>query len=196
MTTNKPIDTYDEIKGMLNKVRKIQEISQMKRYGILQEQAETTGDAESFQGGASDIANKAMDHSSNQNPQSQEGQDLAVINDVEVEIHSEDPEDLELSDEEKNNISQLIDDFRTEVSELVEFDKLHIYEDSAKLDGQITDIDLGFTLSTGNDTGLYISNASLLKIDDNSLGMITKLKAFEVKFSNTINDLLVTRRTT
>ena len=52
---------------------------------------------------------------------------------------------------------------------------------------------LGFTLSTGDDTGLYLSNASLLKIDDKSLDIINKLKRFELKFSNSINDLLVNR---
>jgi hypothetical protein len=128
------------------------------------------------------------------NPSKSDNEDLAVINNVEVEIHSEDPEDLEISDEEKGKISQLIDDFKTEVSEIAEFDKLHIYPDSAKLDGNIGGINLNFTFSTGDDTGLYISNTSLLKIDDNSLGMITKLKGFEQKFSNTINDLLVNRR--
>jgi hypothetical protein len=237
MTTNKPIDSYDEIKGMLNKVRKIQQLAKPNLYGLLKEQTyqgETTdedpkdsrgpltapygygagtkkpiprsvgtndSDPQKFQTGDSNMQvgqESAEKYFSDDNDSSSEGsgEDLAVINNVEIEIHSEDPEDLQLSDEEKNKVSQLIDDFRSEVSELVEFDKLDVYEDSAKLSGSITDISLGFTLSTGNDTGLYLSNASMLKIDDNSLGMINKLKGFEVKFANSINDLLVNRRTT
>ena len=126
----------------------------------------------------------------------EEQEDIAVINDVEVVIHSEDPEDLELKDDEKNNISQLIDEFRTEVSEIVEFDKLHIYEDNAKLEGKISDVNLGFTLSTGNDTGIYLSNTSMMKIDEDTMDMINKLKTFHPKFINTINNLLVHRKST
>ena len=104
-------------------------------------------------------------------------------------------EDLELNDEEKGQISQLIDDFRSEVMETVQFDKLDIYETSAKLGGKIGEIGLMFTLSTGDDTGLYISG-QMLKIDENSLMIFEKLGAYQLKFSSTINDLLVRRRTT
>lgn len=102
---------------------------------------------------------------------------------------------MELSDDEKGKISQLIDDFRAEVAETAEFDKLNVYEANAKLDGKLGDINLQFTLSTGNDTGLYI-NGQMLKIDQNILLILEKLIAYQLKFSSTINDLLVRRRTT
>ena len=196
------MDSYDEIKGLLNKVRKIQMLAEANKYGLIKEQIDSE-DGDEFQNLGKSVGNYMDQNKQAQPPgnnpqtrQSQEGEDLMVINNVEVEIHSEDPEDLQLSDEEKNKISQLIDDFRAEVSEIAEFDKLHVYDDNAKLDGRISDIGLNFTLSTGNDTGLYLSNASLLKIDDNSLNVINKLRGFEQKFSNSINDLLVNRSTT
>ena len=203
------MDSYDEIKGMLGKVRKIQLLAKINPYGLLKEQAyqgETEEPQDSrgpltapygYGAGTKKPIPRSVNNPTPENSEkSAEGEDLMVINNVEVEIHSEDPEDLQLSDEEKNKISQLIDDFRAEVSEIAEFDKLHVYNDNAKLDGRISDIGLNFTLSTGNDTGLYISNASLLKIDDNSLNVINKLRGFEQKFSNSINDLLVNRSTT
>ena len=212
MTTNKPMDSYDEIKGMLYRVRKIQMIAEANKYGLIQEQVAPADDpyhgvkpikANLPTSGVSreqerqyHAAKYAKEHPGEESNSTEEGEDLMVINNVEVEIHSEDPEDLQLSDEEKNKISQLIDDFRAEVSEIAEFDKLHVYDDNAKLEGRIGDIGLNFTLSTGNDTGLYVSNTSLLKIDDNSLGIIVKLRGFEQKFSNSINDLLVNRSTT
>lgn len=197
---------YDEIKGFLDKIRKIQSSSKPNDYGIIREQIEDNQEPEPTEPDKEYEA-PAVDDDPVQDPtiknipgeegeEGEEQEDIAVINDVEIEIHSEDPEDLALSDEEKKQISQLIDDFRTEVSELVEFDKLHIYDDSAKLDGKLTDIDLAFTISTGDDTGLYLSNPSMLKIEDESLNMINKLRAFTPKFSNTINDLLVNRSTT
>jgi hypothetical protein len=163
---------------MLNTIRKIQSSTKPK-YGLIGEQLtpETQQSQIQPQGGEED------------------GSDFSVINDVEVVIHSEDTEDLELTEEEKGKISQLIDDFRVEVVETVEFDKLHVYETSAKLDGKIGEIGLQFTLSTGDDTGFYI-NAQMLKIDENSLEIIRKLSTYELKFSSTINDLLVRRRST
>ena len=73
---------------------------------------------------------------------------------------------------------------------------MHIYEDNAKLEGKISDVNLGFTLSTGNDTGIYLSNTSMMKIDEDTMDMINKLKTFHPKFINTINNLLVHRKST
>jgi hypothetical protein len=203
MMTDKKMDSYDEIKGMLNKIRKIQA---QPRYGIIQEQTPT--DPEDSRGpltapyGYGAGTKKPIPRSVGTEPQkvdtvdpSKAGDnDVAVINNVEVQIHSEDPEDLILQDDEKGQISQLIDDFKSEVSEVAEFDKLNLYPDSAKLDGRIGELGLNFTFSTGDDTGLYLTNTQMLKIDDNSLDAINKLRTFEAKFSNTINDLLSNRR--
>jgi len=205
---------YDEIKGLLSKVRKIQAIgSANKDQQLIKEQLDNEPKKEypeppnpkighdeylkkSGQSKSFDDGTFVKDPTIKTTPGEEEKEDVAVINDVEVQIHSEDPEDLTLSDEEKGKISQLIDDFRKEVSETVEFDKLHVYESNAKLDGKIADIGIVFTFSTGDDTGLYLSNTSMLKIDEDSLDMINKLKTFEPKFVNSINDLLVNRRTT
>jgi len=217
MKTDKKMDSYDEIKNMLNKVRKIQDMAKINSYGIIKEQTyqgETTDEEPedepqpkygSFQSSDPNtlIAPKSAekyfgdeDENPRQERTGEEGEDFAVINNVEVEIHSEDPEDLELSEEEKGKISQVIDDFRKDVSEIVEFDKLDIYDENAKLSGKISDVGLSFIFSTGNDSGVYLSNASMLKIDDESMDVINKLRAFEPKFSGAINDLLVNRSTT
>lgn len=178
MSTKKRKNSYDETKRMLNTIREIQSKGS---YGQISEQTEVPNPPPA---------------ATYQQPKIQtEDSDYTVINDVEVVVHSEDPEDMELTDEEKGKISQLIDDFRAEVAETGEFDKLHIYETSSKLDGKIGQYGLAFTLSTGDDTGLYI-NGQMMKIDENSLLILEKLGRFQVKFSNTINDLLVRRRST
>lgn len=194
MTTKKMINEYDEIKGLLGKIRKIQLMAAVnKGQELLKEQI--TNDGESEDPNREAILAEPQINNKKPAESGKEQEDIAVINSVEVEIHSEDPEDLTLEDDEKKKISQLIDDFRGDVSEIAEFDKMHIYPDSAKLDGRISSINMAFTLSTGDDTGLYVSNPSLLKIDDNSLSVINKLKTFLPKFSNTINDLLLNRST-
>ena len=193
MNTKKPKNSYDETKKMLNVIRKIQS-STKPQYGLIGEQDDLNPEARAIQKSFSAPEEQPEPQPSPQ-PTGDEDSDFAVINDVEVVIHSEDPEDLELNDEEKGQISQLIDDFRAEVMETAQFDKLDIYETSAKLGGKIGEIGLMFTLSTGDDTGLYISG-QMLKIDENSLMIFEKLGAYQLKFSSTINDLLVRRRTT
>jgi hypothetical protein len=183
MITSKSRNGYDDAKMMLKLVRKLQSRT-APGYGIIQEQEDASND-QSNQGTVPNIDTKQT---------SGENQDFTVINNLEVQIHSEDPEDLVLKDDEKDKISQLVDSFRTDVSETGDLNKLHIYPNSAKLDGKIDDAGLSFTLSTGDDNGVYLSNTSLLKIDDNSLAIINKLKVFEVKFSNLLDELLVNRK--
>jgi hypothetical protein len=64
------------------------------------------------------------------------------------------------------------------------------------LNGIISDIGLNFSFTTGDDTGLYIGGSTLIKVEDELLITINKLKTFQLKFSNTINDLLVNRSIT
>ena len=80
-------NSYDDTKKMLNKIREIQSMSKNK-YEIIQEQID------------SDDNNHLSQN------ETSEDEDFAVINNVEIEIHSGDPEDMELSDEEKGKISQ------------------------------------------------------------------------------------------
>jgi len=187
-TTKKEIDSYDEIKGMLNKIRRIQA---QPRYGVIQEQT--------YQG---ETANNAqpevtVPQKSSTTPFQQsrrDNEEVSVINNVDVEIHSEDPQERVLENDEKGTISQLIDDFKAEVSEIAEFDGLHIYPDSAVLNGKIGGKGMNFSYSAGDDNGFYLGSPSLLKIDGEVLELINRLKTFESKFVNTINDLLVNRR--
>jgi len=208
MTMKKIQNDYDQIKGFLNKIRKIQETTNPE-YGMIQEQEDSRGPLTAPYGyGAGtkkpiprSVNNPSVEDDPVQDPtikdipgeEGEEQKDIAVINNVDIQIHSSDPEDLELKDEEKNRISQLIDDFRTEISEIAEFEGLHIYPESAKLNGVIKDVGINFVLSTGDDTGLYISNPSLLKIENDSIDIIGKLRSFLPKYSNTINNLLLDR---
>jgi hypothetical protein len=166
----------DDIRSMLNTIRNFSTSTR----GNLREQPEVPG--------------QEMTQPSAQPDKGPENEDMLVINNVEVEIRSDDNQDLSIKDDEKGIISQLIDDFKKEVSELVDFGKLQIYSDSAKLDGKITQKGIEFTLSTGDDNGIYLSNASMLKIDDETMEYLEKLKSFEEKFSGSINDLIVNRK--
>ena len=49
-------------------------------------------------------------------------------------------------------------------------------------------------LSAGDDNGTYLSNTSLLKLTPEIMDMLNKLKKFETKFTDEMNNLILTRR--
>jgi hypothetical protein len=120
--------------------------------------------------------------------------DVTVINDVEVKILSSDRDDMGVKEEQKNAISQLIDNFRQQVSQIVEFDPgMTVNENQIRLDGSLTDEDIDFVFIAGNEGGLYI-NSDMLKVEDETLSVIQKLLKFEDVFK-TAMEPLITQRT-
>ena len=163
---------YDQIKGMINKIRSLEKKSNIN----LREQVEQQ---------------PINNTSSNENNNST---DINVINNVELEIHSEDSMDLKLSDDEKNKISQLIDEFRQEISEIAELNKIDLYDNSCKLNGTITNLSINFVFSAGDDEGLYLNNTNMLKIDQTTLDIINKMKIFQDKYKTVVNELIINRK--
>ncbi len=117
-----------------------------------------------------------------------------VLNDnVEVKIHSTDQEDLSISDEEKASLNQLIQNFKSQVSELASFEEgFNIYVDSVRLDGTIEN-DLGFVLIAGNERGLYL-NANMLKIEAETAETINKLEKFQHTFEDVVIEIMNNRK--
>jgi hypothetical protein len=117
-----------------------------------------------------------------------------VLNDnVEVKIHSTDQEDLSISDEEKASLNQLIQNFKSQVSELANFEEgFNIYVDSVRLDGTIEN-DLSFVLIAGNERGLYV-NANMLKIEAETVETISKLEKFQHTFEDVVMEIMNNRK--
>ncbi len=117
-----------------------------------------------------------------------------VLNDnVEVKIHSTDQEDLSISDEEKASLNQLIQNFKSQVSELANFEEgFNIYVDSVRLDGTIEN-DLSFVLIAGNERGLYV-NANMLKIETETVETISKLEKFQHTFEDVVIEIMNNRK--
>lgn len=119
---------------------------------------------------------------------------LVLNNNVEIKVHSTDEADLEISDQEKASLNQLIENFRTQVSELAQFEEgFNVYADSVRLDGSIGD-DFGFVFIAGNDRGLYL-NADMLKMDDETSLVIEKLNKFQHTYEDVANEMISTRKT-
>ena len=121
--------------------------------------------------------------------------DVTVINDVDVKLVSSDTVDLELTEDQKNTISGLIDSFREQVSQIADLKPGFTFnETQIRLDGSITDLDINFVFIVGDEGGLYL-NADMLLIDNDVMTTITKLSKSELTFRDTIEPLLRERKT-
>jgi hypothetical protein len=164
---------YDQIKGMLKTIRTLNE-SKNTNKNVLKEDID------------SDI-NPSLESSKEQYD------DVDVINDVEVKVLSTDKEDIELKDEERNTISQLIDNFRQQVSQLADLNPgLTVTENQIRLDGTMTETEISFVFIIGEDNGLYF-NGDMLNIEQETLDMFDKLLKFKPTFISEMEPLLRTR---
>ena len=119
--------------------------------------------------------------------------DLVLNDNVEIKVHSNDQEDLNISDEEKNSLNQLIQNFKTQVSELATFEEgFNIYTNSVRLDGSIGE-DLGFVFIAGEDRGVYI-NSDMLMLNDEISATIEKLNKFQHTFEDVVNEMMNSRK--
>lgn len=165
------MNSYDQTKSMLNMMRKKINESKQNSLNFLNEQ-------ENDQYNNQDIKD-----------------DISVINDVDIKLISGDGVDLKLMDDQKAEISTVVDGFKNDVSMNVDFEPgFSLTPNQIRLDGKLLDNDLTFVLISGNEAGVYI-NAEMLKLDVNSANTLEKLvKFYENSFKNPMNSLLDQRR--
>jgi hypothetical protein len=177
--SNKQNLGYDGIKKMLNTMRNLNEsVASTKK--MISESEEIASPEE---------------QDNQPQPEQQQDTDFIVVNDVEVKLHSSDKSDLVLSDEEKREIGQLIDNFRSQVSEIADFEEgFNVYPESIRLDGSISNLDLGFVYIAGNERGLYV-NADMLVLNNETVEVLNKLNKFQHTYEDVVNGMMVTRKT-
>ncbi len=161
---------YDDTKKMLNTLRKLNE--SITSTNVLKEDIQQT-----------------------QEPQQTQNQknDFIVINDVEVNMLSTDEMDLELQEDQKTAISGLIDNFKQQVSQIVDFEPgMTINQNQIRLDGVLTDDDVSFVFIAGEENGVYI-NADMLKLTTETGTALEKLAKFEETFKTAMEPLISKR---
>lgn len=165
---HKKYNSYDETKKMLNTLRKLNE--NITSYKTIKEQVDDT-------------------------QVNAQKNDLAVVNDVEININSSDESDLSLEQDDKNAISQIIDNFKQQVSKIVDFEPgITINQKQIRLDGTLSDFDIDFVLIAGEENGLYI-NADMLKIEQDTYIILEKLMKFEDVYKTAMEALIDKRNT-
>lgn len=119
---------------------------------------------------------------------------VTVINDVDVKLLSTDQMDMELTNEQKTAISSIIDSFKQQVTNLVDFEPgMTINQNQVRLDGTIPDIDIKFTYISGQESGVYI-NAEMLKLENDVTNMIVKIAKFGESYMDAMNDIITQRQ--
>lgn len=110
-------------------------------------------------------------------------------------LHGKTQIDLELTTDEKRAFQETMDEFVAEVSDMVDFNKLNIYEKNVEWSGKIIDFDIEFFYSIGEENGIYIQG-DMIKTDDEFLEMITKLKSYYDKFKSKWAKVMALRKKT
>ena len=155
---------YDQTKKMLQTLRGLNETTASKN--IIREQ---------YNGGENTTDINGPEDQASQNMKN----DINVINNVEVKLHSFDQMDMTLDETQKTTISHIIDSFRQQVSQIVNFKPgITMTPNQIRLDGTLTDNDINFVMIAGKQGGLYI-NADMLNVEQPTMDVLTKLFTFQ-----------------
>lgn len=174
---------YDVTKNMLKTLRTLTE-SKSSNKSIINEVSQeqrNSNDQDIYQGTSSTESSENMND------------DIMVINDVEVKLLSSDEADMTMNDQQKEVISTLIDGFRQQVSQIVDFEPgITINMNQIRLDGTLTNEDISFVFIAGEESGVYI-NADMLKLEQNVADALEKLVKFEQTFISSMEPLITQR---
>lgn len=110
-------------------------------------------------------------------------------------IHGKDKSDTDITTDDKVAFQETMDDFTEEVSDLADFNQLNLYPTTVEWSGKIIDKDIDFIYTIGESSGTYI-NGNMLKVDDETLDVINKLKSFYDKFKVKWSRVLASRKQT
>lgn len=110
-------------------------------------------------------------------------------------LHGKEQTDLELTTDEKTAFQETMDEFVNEVSDLVDFNKLNVYQKNVEWSGKIIDYDIDFFFSIGEENGVYV-NSEMVKVDTEFLEFLNKLQTYYEKFKSKWSKVLANRKRT
>lgn len=110
-------------------------------------------------------------------------------------LHGKDEHDTDVTTDDKIAFQETMDEFINEVSDLVDFNELNVYPNSVEWSGNIIDYDLEFMFTIGEKNGVYI-NGQMMKVDDEFLDFVNKLKQYYDKFKSKWAKVLASRKKT
>ena len=192
---------YDEIKNLLEASRKAlnnqiseNEVKQIKSNYLITEQGGLEKEMESVSK-EYETADTEKENSEEDKPNKSEKKKGYRISGGIMVIHSKESKDLQLTTEDKKAFQETMDEFVVEVSELVDFNKLNLYENNVEWSGKITELDIEFFYTIGEKNGVYV-NGTMTKIDEEYLGFLVDLKKYYEKFKAKWSKIIASRKKT
>jgi hypothetical protein len=110
-------------------------------------------------------------------------------------INGKDKKELQLTTDDKIAFQNSMDEFVSEVSELVDFNTLNLYPNNVEWSGKIQDLDIEFFFSIGETNGVYI-NGDMININDEFVEFTTKLRTYYEKFKAKWSKVIANRKKT
>lgn len=192
------MNNYEEIKNLIEASRRalsknINESSKKqirKQYGLLNEQKEEEVDVDIDADVSFDEKRPKKDSDEIGKPKDK--QKTYKIQGNLLVLNGKTEADIQLTTDEKNAFVETVDEFRAEVAELAEFDKLKVYHDNVEWSGKILELDLEFFYTIKEPNGIYI-NGEMMKLDEKYLEMIPKIQSFYEKFKNKWSKIVSSR---
>ncbi len=186
-------NSYEEIKKLLTASRtllsskKLNEdiVNIKKSYGIITEQDDVISRINPVE--------DSIEDSEDEEPSEEDKQQSYRISGNIITLHGKEKVDLELTTDEKKAFQETVEEFTTEVSELVEFEHLNVYKTDVEWGGKIIDFDIDFYFTIGENSGIYVKG-DMIKLDQDYLDMANKLQSFYEKFKIKWGKVLADRK--
>lgn len=110
-------------------------------------------------------------------------------------IHGTNATETSITTDDKTTFQETMDEFVSDVSDLVDFGPLNVYKNSVEWSGKIIDHDIEFFMTIGEQNGVYI-NGNQLKLDEKFMDTISKLTGYYEKFKSKWAKVIAGRKKT
>jgi hypothetical protein len=194
-------NSHDEIKQLLRASREMltnptitEDYEQIRsKYGIITEQGVNLTDDNITK--KINITKSVEDTIEDQTEKGKDKKQAYRISGGILVLNGKEKKDLELTTDDKISFQETMEEFVTEVSDLVDFNSLNVYSQNVEWSGKLIEFDIEFFYSIGEENGVYI-NGEMIKTDEKFLEMIEKLKIYYEKFKSKWSKVLGSRKKT
>jgi hypothetical protein len=110
-------------------------------------------------------------------------------------LHGKDTKELSLTSDEKTAFQETMEEFVTEVSDLVEYNQLNVYPKSVEWSGKLIEFNVEFMYMVGEENGVYM-RGDMITMNDDFMDVVQQLKGYYEKFKSKWSRILANRKMT
>jgi hypothetical protein len=212
-------NSHDEIKKLLRASRNllsnentiVESWDIKKQYGIIKEQYDLTASNPTKKINVAKTIEKEIDADKNEPSRSFESlsapppssktasrRDKKVafrISGGVLVLHGKDTKELSLTSDEKTAFQETMEEFVTEVSDLVEYNQLNVYPKSVEWSGKLIEFNVEFMYMVGEENGVYM-RGDMITMNDDFMDVVQQLKGYYEKFKSKWSRILANRKMT